>query len=272
VTAVGFIGLGTQGAPMAEAIAAAGHKLTVWARRPDVVRNLAVGSASIATGPKELASISKIVCLCVTDDNAVQEVVLDNGLLDAMTPGSVLVVHSTIHPALCRTVGRAAAAMEVETLDAPVSGGAAAARTRSLTVMVGGARSALDQAADVFDSYAARVVHVGDLGAALVVKLMNNALFSANVGLAAEVERIGLDYGIAVGTVRELILASSGASEGLRALPIIARDAHLQALLRKDLALLGDIDGVSSLAELTRQAFEHLEPPPPVLDELLNVK
>ena len=136
---VGFIGLGSQGGPMARAIVEGGHPTTLWARRPESLEPYADTSAEYAGTPAELAERSDVVCLCVVGDDDVRGLAYgDEGLLAHMSPGDTLVIHSTIHPDTCREVGEKAAAKGIAVVDAPVSGGAPAVEAKQLLVMVGG--------------------------------------------------------------------------------------------------------------------------------------
>ena len=93
---VGFIGLGSQGAPMARRIVEAGYPVTLWARRPATLEPFADTAANTAGTPAELAAASDLVCVCVTADADVEQVVAD--ALDGLAAGGVIAVHSTVHP------------------------------------------------------------------------------------------------------------------------------------------------------------------------------
>ena len=96
---VGFIGLGSQGGPMAGRIIEAGFPTTLWARRPASLEPFAGTAATVAGSPAELAAASDLVCLCVVGDTDVEEVVTgENGVLAGLKPGGVIAIHSTVHP------------------------------------------------------------------------------------------------------------------------------------------------------------------------------
>ena len=139
LTGVGFIGLGSQGAPMAHRIIEGGFPLTLWARRQQSLHPFADTAANTALTPAGVGEASSIVCICVTGDEDVEEVVLGaDGALAGMAPGGTLVVHSTVHPETCVRLRGHAAEKGVSVLDAPVSGGGPAAEQGTLLVMVGG--------------------------------------------------------------------------------------------------------------------------------------
>src|SRR3954453_2001465 len=88
---VGFIGLGSQGAPMARRIIEGGHPTTLWARRPASLEPFADTSADLATSPAELAAASDLVCLCVVNDADADEVITgERGILAGLEPGGVI--------------------------------------------------------------------------------------------------------------------------------------------------------------------------------------
>ncbi|NIU05148.1 MAG: NAD(P)-dependent oxidoreductase, partial [Gammaproteobacteria bacterium] len=90
--------------------------------------------------------------VCVVDDADVEAVVLNDNLLAGMAPGGIIAVHSTVHPDTCRRLANEAESRGVKLLDAPVSGGADAARAGTLAVMVGGDPTAFEAARGVFES------------------------------------------------------------------------------------------------------------------------
>ena len=106
-------------------------------------------------------------------------------LLAGLKPGSVIAVHSTVHPDTCRELAKKAGAQGVSVIDAPVSGGGPAAENGRLLVMVGGDADVVERCRPVFATYADPVVHLGDLGSGQTTKLLNNLLFTANLGTAA---------------------------------------------------------------------------------------
>jgi 3-hydroxyisobutyrate dehydrogenase len=243
---VGFIGLGSQGGPMARRIVAGGYETTLWARRPATLEPFAGTPASIAESPAELAAASDLVCLCVVGDADVDEITGgEHGLLGSMKPGSVIAVHSTVHPSTCRDLAKAAADQGVSVIDAPVSGGGAAASAGCLLVMVGGDAEVVERCRPVFETYADPVVHLGDLGSGQTTKLLNNLLFTANLGTAATALSLAGALGVSPDRFTEVVSRSSGNSFALNALGGaggLDRLAGLAGtLLQKDVRLIADL-------------------------------
>src|SRR3984885_12917090 len=183
---VGFIGLGSQGGPMAGRIVEAGFPTTLWARRPASLEPYADTAAKGAGSPAGLAASSDLVCLCVVDDADVEEITGGaNGVLAGLKPGGVIAIHSTVHPKTCHDLANKAAAQGVSVIDAPVSGGGPRGAEGRLLGVVGGDADVVERCRPVFESYADPIVHLGDLGSGQTTKLLNNLLFTANLGTAA---------------------------------------------------------------------------------------
>lgn len=200
---------------MALRIAGSEMPLTVWARRPASLEPF-VGVASIARSLKDLARNSDVVGVCVTSDADVRQVVLGNdGVLAGLRPGSILCLHSTIHPDTCIEIGDAARAKDADVLDAPVSGGSEGAELGSLTVAVGGREQAFLAASPVLKTFGGVVRWVGPLGAGLRLKILNNALMLANMAVAFEALDAGLSLAIVPEMLHELLPQMSGGSRGL---------------------------------------------------------
>ena len=138
--AVGFIGLGLMGTPMAAKVAEAGHSLTVWGRTASKLQPVLAMGAEAADSPRALAETSDVVLLCVTDTDAVEAVVFgDDGVAAGGVAGKVLIDHSSIQPdASRRFAARLRDACGMDWLDAPVSGGPAGVERGTLVVMAGG--------------------------------------------------------------------------------------------------------------------------------------
>jgi 3-hydroxyisobutyrate dehydrogenase-like beta-hydroxyacid dehydrogenase len=145
---VGFIGLGDQGAPMAQAIGDSGFGLHVWARRPQSLDVLARTRHTVHDSAASLAAAVDILELCLRDDRDIWEVLGIPGVEDALRPGLIVASHGTGDPGENREIAGHLAGKRVAYLDAPVSGGGAGARARTLTTMAGGDRTAYQKCED----------------------------------------------------------------------------------------------------------------------------
>lgn len=263
MTRVGFIGLGDQGQPMACRIAESGrHELSVHARRPVQAEDVLARGALWASSVGGLARRSDVLCICVSDDAAVREVL--TAAIPDLAWGSVIVIHSTIHPDTCRAVAELASAGGVAVVDAPVSGGAQRAREGRLTVMVGGDPSVFAAVQPVLEIFGSTIVHVGRLGAGLTLKLVNNYLFALNREVARQATSVLARLDLDIATSTAAIATATGGSECLRrvadARGIHGLSRHVggpqrgNALLAKDVALFRDL--VSGVGGFTWPADE----------------
>ncbi|QHN25350.1 NAD-binding protein [Gordonia pseudamarae] len=253
MTTVGFIGLGSQGGPMARRIVEAGIDTVLWARRPQTLEPFADTAAKTAGSPAELGAAGDIVCLCVVGDDDVRSVATGpDGVLAGMREGTVLVVHSTVHPDTCAGLAAEAAGRRVSVVDAPVSGGGRAAQAGALLVMVGGDDEPVTECLPVFGTYGDPVVHLGPLGSGQVTKLLNNLLFTANLATSADTLALGRSLGVDAERLAQVITAGSANSFALErvasaggSLDRIA--GHAGNVLLKDVGL---IDGIVSGAHV----------------------
>jgi 3-hydroxyisobutyrate dehydrogenase-like beta-hydroxyacid dehydrogenase len=207
---VAFVGAGQIGAPMAERLLAAGHEVTVHARRAEVREHFARRGAAVTDSLPEAVRGAEVVHLALYSDEQLAEVTLgEGGLVAHLGPDALLVSHTTGSPA---TVRRIADAGNGHVVDAPFSGGADDVLAGTLTVMLGGAPDDVERARVTVGAYADPMVDIGALGTALVVKLVNNALFAANIQLVAQAEQLANELGVDTPTLARVIQESSGAS------------------------------------------------------------
>ena len=142
----GYIGLGKMGHPMAVNILKAGFPLTVWNRTPEKAQDLIQAGAAWAESAAEVAASVDVIFTNVSDTPDVMEVVFGlHGVAEGAHPGLIFVDHSTIKPSASREIARRLGDLGVACLDAPVSGGDIGAINGTLTIMVGGEESALEQ-------------------------------------------------------------------------------------------------------------------------------
>ena len=176
-SAIGFVGLGDMGGPIAHRIAAAGFPLAVWSRGVHSLKELGTQPHVAVPSLRELGNRCGIVAVCVFGDADVREVVLGpDGLLTAMSPDSILVIHSTVSVDLCCEIAVGGASRGVHVLDAPVSGARAGAVNGTLTIMVGGDPSLRNRISPLFKSYGNLIEWMGPVGSGQKMKVLNNIL------------------------------------------------------------------------------------------------
>jgi 3-hydroxyisobutyrate dehydrogenase-like beta-hydroxyacid dehydrogenase len=184
---VGFVGLGSQGAPIAQRIAAGGFDTIVWARREQALEPFRDGPAAIADSLANLGKDLDLLETCVFDAAGTNEVLFGpNGAAHSMPRGAVIAVHSTVSPSEVREIAERANELGLRLLDAPVSGGGIKAAQGELVTMIGGDADVLAQCRPVFETFANLIVHLGAVGAGQQAKLINNSMLTANAAVAAD--------------------------------------------------------------------------------------
>jgi len=184
---IGFVGLGTMGAPMARHLLEAGYEVTVHNRTRAREEALAAAGAARAATPRQAADGADLVITIVSDTPDVQAVVLgEQGVALGMKAGSVLVDMSTISPATTRRIATAVQEHGVSMLDAPVSGGSEGAEKGTLSIMVGGDAAALERARPVLEHLGTTITHVGASGAGQVAKAVNQTIIAGTYAAVAE--------------------------------------------------------------------------------------
>jgi 3-hydroxyisobutyrate dehydrogenase len=230
---------------MARRIVDAGFPVTLWARRPESLEPYADTGVAFAATLPELGAASDLLFVCVVDDAGVDEVLRgDGGALAGMSAAGVVAVHSTVHP---HTMSRLQEDFpDLAFVDAPVSGGGLRAAAGELLLMAGGPDGAVEQCRPVFETYAGRVVHLGPLGVAQQAKLLNNALFTAQLGLVADVYAIAERHDMDVTALAAVLADGSGRCFAADVLSnaghrLEAMAAHAGPLLAKDIDILAEM-------------------------------
>ena len=254
-TTLGFIGLGNMGAPMAANLAGAGHRLLVHDAAG--TRERAPPGARLAADNQEVARGAGAVILSLPDGGAVRRVVEElAGAGDRRV--HTVIDTSTIGIAAARAVHASLSQAGVEYLDAPVSGGAAGARSATIAIMFAGPDAAYRRYATLLGDTAARVVHVGrEVGLGQAMKLLNNFLSAVAMAATSEAIAFGERQGLDMATMLEVLNASTGRNSATedkfpdRVLTGTYDAGFTSRLLEKDLRLyLEAVEGVKGMPAL----------------------
>ena len=204
---IGFAGLGTMGAFMAVNLVNAGYDVSVWNRTPGRDTELQSLGAQVASSPAQLASMSDIVVLCVTDSPQVETVLFGpEGVSSALRPGSLVIDCSTISPTKAQEFAGRLGELGSAMLDAPVSGGSEGAKLATLTIMVGGEPADFERAAGVLAAMGRSVSLLGPLGAGQWAKAINQVILAGTYLGVAEGMTLALKAGLdATAIVRALV-------------------------------------------------------------------
>lgn len=241
---VGFVGLGAMGVSMAGHLKRAGLLAGVANRTPAKAQAFAAEHGVIAASPGELAKTCNVIVLCVSADADVLGVTRE--IAAQAQPGMIVIDHSTVSSTTAKEAQQLMRAGGGDFLDAPVSGGVEGAKNGKLSIMVGGDADALARVRPVLDAYAARVSHMGGIGAGQNTKAVNQILIAGIMhgmgeGLALA-EALGLDPAVLMSTL------TSGAAtswylekRGASALRNEFNVGFKLALMHKDLGIGRDL-------------------------------
>ena len=256
---IGFVGLGTMGAAMAGHLGRAGHPLTVWNRTAERAARLVADGATIAASPADLAASSDVVLVCVSDTPDVEAVLFGlDGVGAGASPGSLVIDCSTIAPGATRVFAGRLAAVGVEMVDAPVSGGSEGAQKATLTIFVGGTAGAFERARPILEHLGRTITHVGPIGSGQAVKAVNQVILAGAYLGVAEGIVLAMKAGLDVEQVVEALGGGAAQSWVLanRSGRMIANDYPLGfklALHLKDLSIaLGLADEVGAELPVSR--------------------
>ncbi len=195
--AIGFIGLGIMGRPMAGNLIQAGHRIIAHDRNPGSVAELAALGAERADTPAAVASRSEAVITMLPDTPDVESVVFgDQGVFEGLRPGGLYIDMSTVAPMLAQRIAEAGARQGAAVLDAPVSGGQTGAEKATLSIMVGGTEEAFQRALPILQVMGKNIVHCGGPGAGQIVKACNQILVALTIEGVAEALTLGARAGV----------------------------------------------------------------------------
>lgn len=208
---VAFIGLGNMGGPMAANLLEAGHRLTAFDLVPEALERLREQGAGVAGSAAEAAEGAEYVISMLPAGRHVAQLYLgDDGLLSRLGPATTVLDCSTIDAETAREVGAHAAKLGIGFMDAPVSGGVAAARAGTLAFMCGGDAATFERARPVLADMGKNIFHAGPAGSGQVAKGCNNMLLAIHMIGTCEALEMGARNGLDPAVLSQIMLASSG--------------------------------------------------------------
>jgi 2-hydroxy-3-oxopropionate reductase len=203
---VGFIGLGIMGKPMAKNLMEAGYELVLYNRTLEKAEELAEDGAEVAVNPREVAENSDIIVTMLPDSPDVRNVVVgEDGVLEGIKDGSLLVDMSTISPVVTEELAARVKERGASMLDAPVSGGDVGAEEGTLSIMAGGSEEDFERAKPLFDAMGQTVTHVGPTGAGQVTKAANQVVVALTIEAVSEALVLGSKGGVAPEKVLDVL-------------------------------------------------------------------
>jgi 3-hydroxyisobutyrate dehydrogenase-like beta-hydroxyacid dehydrogenase len=244
---IGFVGAGRMGRPMLQRLIGAGHTVTAHYLFDEQAPPLIADGATVSRSLAEVAAGAGAVFANVLTDAQVRAVCLEDGLLTAMEPGSLLVIHTTSSPATAELIAAAGAARDISVIDSPVSGGPHNIAAGAITLFVGADEVTFARVRPLLEAYGDPILNVGPTGSGQKVKLLNNAVFSANIGVLATAARLADELRLDEGALMSAIRHASGDSRALAG--VAARGsvgefaASVQQFLGKDVEVVREILG-----------------------------
>ena len=225
---------------MAARLLAAGHELWVHNRTPKAAQGLIEAGAHWASTPTEAAKGVSVLCLCLSDDSAVEAVL--QAAQAGLRSGALVIDFSTISPATSQKLAAQLSVQGVRYIDAPVTGGTEGARTGTLSVLVGADPIDLAQAMPLLQVVGSRISHLGPVGAGQQAKAVNQVLVAGSYAAVAEAINLAERLQLPLAPLLEALRPGAAGSWALenRADAMLKRDYPLGfklALHRKDLAI-----------------------------------
>ncbi|MGQ0504946.1 MAG: NAD(P)-dependent oxidoreductase [Myxococcaceae bacterium] len=251
---VGYCGMGIMGSRMAKNLAAKGFDVVVWNRTR--ARAEALQGVRVASTPAELAAQVDVICTCVADPAALEEVSFGPaGLLSTARAGQLFIDFSTVRVELTRRLESACHAKKMEFVEAPVTGSKNGAEKGTLLLMVGATPEAFAKAEPLFQAVGEKAIHCGPVGAGTQVKLAGNALIALMLEGISEGMLLTQKAGVDPRKLLEVVQAS-----GFRS-PYY--DFKGPALLRREFDTHFSIDLMfKDLSLFLESAAEHRVPTP----------
>nr|WP_193613896.1 NAD(P)-dependent oxidoreductase [Nocardioides lijunqiniae] len=274
--AVGFVGLGNIGRPMALRLASQaeerGLDVHVYDVAPEPVAELVAGGAMAAASVAELAARVDVLCVMVRDDDQVREVL--GAALGVADERLTVVIHSTVAPTTPAELADTAARHGVRVVDAPVSGGAMGAADGTLAILVGGSDEAFATCRPALDAMGTKVVHAGPVGAGTRLKLARNLMHFVAFTAATEAQRLAEAAGLDLRALGDVVRHTDAITGGPGAImhrattaPLAEDDfwfgvfSHVRALGEKDLGFATELaDQLGVDVPLARLALDRLGP------------
>jgi 3-hydroxyisobutyrate dehydrogenase len=213
MTTIAFAGLGSMGLPMARNLLAAGHRVRGIDLNPAALATLAEVGAQAAVDAASAASGADVLILMVVNAAQAEQVLFDNGALDAMPGDGIVCLMATCPPAAVERIAACVIATGRRFVDAPVSGGTAGAIAGSLTIMAACERATFEAIQPVFEGIGQRIFHVGErAGQGATVKAVNQLLCGVHIAVVAEAFALAAKVGVELPVLLEIMAGSAASS------------------------------------------------------------
>ncbi len=263
---IAFLGIGLMGFPMARNLLTAGFAVTAWNRTKSKAEALESFGGKVAESAQEAVTGADFVITMLSDGPSVSQLMFDERVASHMGAGTTLIDMSSIKPSEARAHFAMLEAMNINALDAPVSGGTKGADLASLAIMAGGEEAAFNAAKSVLSAMG-RPTHVGPAGCGQIAKLANQGIVAITIGAVAEAILLAQKAGLSKGALRTALAGGFADSVIMQQHGARMEDENFvpggrSVFQLKDLNNLLDaaidLNATLPLAELQRDRFEHL--------------
>jgi 3-hydroxyisobutyrate dehydrogenase len=202
---IGFIGLGNIGKPMAKHLIKDIFDVYVYDVFEKPRQELAKLGATAVNNPREMFQVCDHVGLCVRDGKDVESLLYGaDGILENCQPGTVIAIHSTVQRSEILKWNAEGKVKNIIIIDAPITGGASGAEKGTLCYMVGADAATLEKCRPVLETSADKIIHAGEVGIGIVLKLCNNLITYAQFTAVAEASKLAKSCGLSESVLREV--------------------------------------------------------------------
>jgi 3-hydroxyisobutyrate dehydrogenase len=202
---VGFIGVGNIGQPMAKQLLSNGFNLLVNDIHKENSLSLTNAGAIWVDNPEDLAKQCDFVCTCLPGPTQMEQLIIGpNGILNSMNENTVYIDHTTNSFKTVQNINGLLSKKGIHMLDAPVSGGVEGAKTRDLTLLVGGDQKIVNKSMPILNAIGKTVLHVGNIGTGTICKLMHNSASLSMMLTMVQCLTTGVKAGVDASTIVEV--------------------------------------------------------------------
>ena len=212
---IGFIGLGNMGMPMAQNLISNGIKVKGFDVSEEVLKQASKNKIEVCSDTLQASKEIDVLITMLPNGEAVSSVFNSESLLENIDPSILIIECSTISPKTSKELSLKASSLNLEMIDAPVSGGVKGAEEAGLTFMVGGSVENVEKAKPILSKMGKNIFHAGDSGSGQVAKLCNNMLLAIHMSGTAEALSMGVKSGLDPGILSEIMSKSSGGNWSL---------------------------------------------------------
>ena len=234
---IGFIGAGNMGLPMLKNLVKQDYDVKVYDINPKITKRLEKEKIRAVNNLRAIANNNFIISI-LPDTNDVESVFNDRtGINSYLKPGTTVIDMSTISSSSAIEIGKLLQKLQVEFLDAPVSGGVKGAQNANLSIMVGGKKDTFKKSLNILSCFGKNVIYAGKSGMGQIFKMCNQIMVGSHIQAMCEAFALCKSKGGNLNLLRETLIGGSANSWMLENLGNQVIDKNDQAGFRIDLQL-----------------------------------